>query len=679
MDLKRYIHEVMLDNDIRSSLVFSDPSKIRVYTDDRFGVRLRGVWDKNASRLKFPTENDITVELPLWNPDSVKGWLAFEELSSKPENTSIGWRVSDGTDVYWAKSSWPSDLALLIQYNESFTPDYYRDGVDPTTSTSGSPAIIPPGVEGFGDGALTVGGGGSNYVYYEGDQLGALKNTGTIRFRVKLNYSGFPDFDQSMFSMYNSSTFANVIGITHSVFGTIGIVIGDETGTPITLFFTPVWNHVAGQWYEFELVFDTTPGTGFGAVLRIDGVEFGSDSSTGSRSASAVDVYGFGPPPIGGDPVDLDIDEAHFYDTVQHVSDYVPATSEYEPPRVWEVVTPLDTEWNTEVQISENLPTFDHTTKKIKLIANLRTTDDSVTPVLDGSRLMMQAQFDYWEDLVIRTVRRKVYESFDFHTNYSAVMESAGVSFNYKTDQDWIPEQELNILDVDSVYNHDNDPDHFVDILDNVNTSTGEVTLTGSVIAGTQLFVVYVVRPKVVINFPNTDFYEVSKTPEIIIEVVTSTGRQVEASIWMADKARDKTYKMGPPKLFKMVTFNCIVWTGSIVDSMRLMSVIDSFTTGVGVIQSKALDIPYTLCERGSEAYNPSPNPTDLKQSSFQFSIEDFYVWPVVSDGHMVKNFAYSLNRRRDVGPNEEFDVTPSPLPAGVVPALYNQPDIEEG
>lgn len=461
MDLKRYIHEVLLKEQLRSSITLSDPTKIRMYSDSRFGARLKGSWSGFSNRLVFPTDLDLTVALPSWNPNSVKGWLAFEELSEKPDNTSIGWRVSDGTSTYW----W----------------------------------------------------GGTS----------------------------------------------------------------------------------------------------------------------------------------------------------------------------WDVVTPTDGEWNTEEEVSENLPTFDHTTKQIQLVANLRTTDDSVTPVLKGYRLMMQAQFDYWEDLVLRTVRRKIASSFNFITDFTSEMEADGTVFNYKTEQRWIPEQNIGsgddadsfqpeIVGVDAVFDHTNDPDHFTDLVDSVDLNTGAVTLTTTITADATLFVRYLVRPRVVISFPSTDHYEVGSTPEIIIEVVTGEGLSIEASKWMADKFRNVTYKMGSPRLFKKVTFNCLVWTGSIVDSMRLTSAVDTFIATNRVVQSLALDIPYTLCEQGAGTYNPTPNPTDMKQSSFQFIIENFYVWPVVTNGYMVQAFNYSFNRRRDVGPTEEYGVIDAPLPSGAIPTLYEKPDVEE-
>ncbi len=40
-----------------------------------------------------------TVELKRWSPQSVKSWLAFSEVSTKPDGTSIFWQLKDGTQA----------------------------------------------------------------------------------------------------------------------------------------------------------------------------------------------------------------------------------------------------------------------------------------------------------------------------------------------------------------------------------------------------------------------------------------------------------------------------------------------------------------------------------------------------------------------------------------------------
>lgn len=82
---------------------FSDPTKIGM-TRDGHAVSL-----KLDSAGAYSLDDDIYVATPLWNPDALLAWLKFqlERLDSwfsedaLPDPTSIGFRLSDGTNTYW--------------------------------------------------------------------------------------------------------------------------------------------------------------------------------------------------------------------------------------------------------------------------------------------------------------------------------------------------------------------------------------------------------------------------------------------------------------------------------------------------------------------------------------------------------------------------------------------------
>lgn len=459
-ELKTYIRGVDLDKRVRSELVFSDATKIRMYDDfQRPGVRLKSTFNKWSKKNEFPTDVDITVRLPSWSPQAVKGWVAFQEVSEKPDGTAVTWRVSDGTNDYW-------------------------------------------------------------------------------------------------------------------------------------------WD--------------------------------------------------------GG---------------------------------VWTVVTPLDIEWNTDVEVSANIGSFPFSQRTIQFVARLTTTDVNETPVLRSFSLAILAQFDYWEDLVLRSLVPRLRADFQFIADFAATLPRTTDHFNVKDgNTDFTPEKDWDIVGIDAVYDDTNDPGHDVDLFGSYDSSSGKVTLTGPLNTGTDVFVRLKLQPDIIVNFAHVDYIEVANTPAVVIENMNVKGRKVEAFREIIDLAAEKGYRLQKPFHADTVTFMCSMLVGSIRDSLRMLS------TSIGAILSGeqsgqlpclldtvALDEKVTMYYDTMARYNPRPNFSHLMTSTFGIVLKDFYVWSEsVKETHIVKEFKFSPIIDADVdGPEPVGD--PKPLNAGVIPFLLNEPDFEDG
>lgn len=458
---KTYIRGVDLINKVRSELMFSDDTKIRMYDDDsRMGVRLKGVFNKWSRKNEFPLDTDITVRLPSWNPQAVKGWVAFQEVSVKPTGTAITWRVSDGTNDYW-------------------------------------------------------------------------------------------------------------------------------------------WSGVA-----------------------------------------------------------------------------------------WAIITPLDSEWNTEIEVSANLSTFPFTQRTIQLVARLTTTDKNETPILRSFSLAILAQFDYWEDLILRSLVPRLRADFQFIVDFYAKLPSITDSFNVKNGAtDFTPEKGWDIVGIDAVYNDDSDPGHDIDLFDTYNSGTGNVTMTGGDLAsGTGIFVRMKIQPDIIVNFAHVDYIEVPNTPVVVIENITIRGRKVVAFRELIDKATEQGYRLQKPFHAEVVTMACSMIVGSLRDSFRMISTsMEAILTGEQSGQSPcllntvALDEKVTMMYDIASRLNPRPNFSHLMVSDFGIILRDFYVWSEsVSVVDIVKEFVFNTIIDADVdGPVPIGN--PVPLNAGAFPFLTNQPDPEDG
>lgn len=458
-ELKTYIHGFELDKRVRSEIVFSDLTKIRMYDDfSRPGVRLKGTFNKWSRKVEFPLDTDITVRLPSWSPNAVKGWVAFEEVSEKPDGTEITWRVSNGVGDYW-------------------------------------------------------------------------------------------------------------------------------------------WNGV-----------------------------------------------------------------------------------------VWAPVS-LATDWNTEEEVSANISTFPFTQRFIQFVARLTTTDREVTPVLRSFGLAIVARFDYWEDLVLRSLVPRLRGDFSFVVDHSAKMTKTTNTFNVKDgNTEFTPDKDWDITSIDSVFNHDTDPEHDIDLLDSYDSATGKVTLTGTLTTGTQVFVRMKIQPDIIVNFAHVDYIEIAKTPAVVIESMAVKGGKVVAFRELVDRAAEKGYQLRKPFHAETVTFVCSMLVGGIRDSFRMLSAsMSAVMAGEQsgqlpcVLKTVALDERVTMSYDMSSRYNPRPNFSHLMTTTFGIIIRDFYVWSEgVVEKPLVKEFHFSPVIDADVdGPEPIGD--PKQLNAGVIPFLLNQPDFEDG
>lgn len=283
--------------------------------------------EDNHYKLHVEREGFGTGVAQLWkNIDGVQSQIgsdyAFPELAL---NTYWNYRIHQHGPAL------DPDLLILGQYNDftgqTFVLDYLRDGDSPTITTLGSPSIVAPGVSGFGAGAVLL--SGAEGVKYTGTNLQNLINTGCIRFRVKPGYSGTPtDYQKFFLSLNTAQLFYNSISITHmATTGTLTFSIRDATGNIIISNSSYTWNPTSGTWYEIEMNFDVTPGTGFGATLRVDGDLKASATGTGTRD-NLTNQYSVGELSPGSDVQNYTLDELQVFDEVKHTANYTPAIIE---------------------------------------------------------------------------------------------------------------------------------------------------------------------------------------------------------------------------------------------------------------------------------------------------------------------------------------------------------------
>ena len=172
--------------------------------------------------------------------------------------------------------------------------------------------------------------------------------------------------------------------------------------------------------------------------------------------------------------------------------------------------------WNTQAEIEANIDTFPTTSKKLRVYANLKTTDTLKTPILRSIKVLMKVGASMEEELFIRTL--------------IPYLRSARIigDIRFKLDMDadtltYVNLQEMenfNITAIKACFNLTTDPGEDTDILSSYNLSDKTIKLTGVQNFENVILVKFEYEPEVAM-MTSPDYIEISKVPAIIIESMT--------------------------------------------------------------------------------------------------------------------------------------------------------------
>lgn len=286
--------------------------------------------------------------------------------------------------------------------------------------------------------------------------------------------------------------------------------------------------------------------------------------------------------------------------------------------------TPAPGEWNTVQEVHDNISTFPKADKKLQVIVNLKTTNSTETPKVLAIRILYSSSINFEYDLIynslvpyIESVRPIKDWGFNLITDTDAM--------NFSTDNDY-PVDPFNIQDVIAIYNHDDDPDHSVNLLSDYNSSTKIATLTSSQSAGKLVWVRFTYKPRCD-TMVHQDYKEVEKIPAIILEDINEiNGVRLPGYTFVRDRAA-KTAKLinAPYKMTLRVTARLV--TDKNRDMAALHQSILALFSQSPLLTSKGLDEEYSIMPYREFNNVMTPNLSDLKNRIIIFDILDINFW----------------------------------------------------
>lgn len=280
------------------------------------------------------------------------------------------------------------------------------------------------------------------------------------------------------------------------------------------------------------------------------------------------------------------------------------------------------TSWNTEAQISANLEAFPATTRKLRLVIRLTTTDARATPTLSWARLAWTGRVNWMEDLLYRTLgpyMRNVTSVVDLvvkaptpgsvTVGVQAALQASGLS--------------LSVVDCNAVFNHATDPGRFTNLLDSWDQPALTATLTAAQPAGNNLIAELVVQPEVVVQATNQDYSEVEKVPALILtDVQDASSSPLGTSDGVVDKATGVSIEVTGAYRCD-ITFSMIAQAAGGVDLARMVQDLIAYVENNPIIRTSATDSPHRIWLMRENIPRTKPNNADVHSTQLTFTVKD--------------------------------------------------------
>lgn len=282
----------------------------------------------------------------------------------------------------------------------------------------------------------------------------------------------------------------------------------------------------------------------------------------------------------------------------------------------WEVNT---SDWNTEAEVSNNIASFPVTERKIQVVINLVTTDESVTPYVFEILVAYKSNVEFEEDLIARSLipalRNGIRPISDF------VIELSSATATIDLENDYPLETPYDITEIDSVYNKTDDPNQFTDLFQSYNPSTKVITLSSSVGAGKLVWIKFTYKPMVAIS-TDVNYIEVDTVPAIHITSVKNNVIELNHDTAVRNKSAKTAVQVVRPNQVT-VNVSLVGVTSLMKDQMRLGDELERFFANNKQLTSVGLDEKYDMIVTKDYEPRPTQGEDNVKTGLLSISIRN--------------------------------------------------------
>lgn len=271
--------------------------------------------------------------------------------------------------------------------------------------------------------------------------------------------------------------------------------------------------------------------------------------------------------------------------------------------------------WNTEAEISNNIATFSVAQRAIQVIANLATTDAEVTPTVSGFKIGYEADIDFDEDLIARSLLPAL-RALRPVAEYSVKLAVTAATIDMSK-----VETPYNVVGIIAAYNLRADPTFETNLLQSYDASTKLLTLSSSVSAGHVVRIVFECEPEVALS-TSQDYKEFNKVPCVMIESVRESSRyecgndaivvnKTTGAAWVLEGGQQRCIELE------------VSWIADKgLDIHRLSTVVENYFRD-GLLKSNGMDEEYSLQLLSSHNYIPGASQNDVHEARLTARIRD--------------------------------------------------------
>lgn len=294
------------------------------------------------------------------------------------------------------------------------------------------------------------------------------------------------------------------------------------------------------------------------------------------------------------------------------------ATTYYWDGGAWSV--PGANDWSSEQDVAAHIDTFPASSKTLSIIINLRTTDKYYTPHLDYLDVLMECNISFLRSLIgdslIPALRDTIAPVITF-----GIRAPGGTIVSLKD-----IETPYNILSVVGVYNNDADPGHQTNLYSAYNTISKNITLTGSVAAGTALYIEFAIEVDTYLRWASQDYLEVEKLPALVITVARAVGHQVSARQSIVDVSTNTAVVIRSP-IRLHIEIDVLLLAEGNRSLLEMWDRVLEYHNKYAVLNWTALDQNVSMRMVNEGSLTPQPSLKDDHTASYSLVLENVYLW----------------------------------------------------
>ena len=285
----------------------------------------------------------------------------------------------------------------------------------------------------------------------------------------------------------------------------------------------------------------------------------------------------------------------------------------------WEVVV-NSTDWNVDTEISSNVRTY--TYKDFNLKVQLQSLDKYTQAFFGGACIMYNAQIDYMKSFIRSAILENFYRSYRY--NICRTFCSEGTS-KYCLTPDFLG-YDYDVMEVFAVYDNENDPGNFTNLLSSFDPVTKDLVLTQTTTYGDQLVLLANAMPSINFNFTSQDYIENDKVPSVIIESFEAKGNEVTTNYQVIDVSSQSGYRRERPFKFSF-EFSCRLLAESSSTLLGMKTGFLNFLSDNGTLIWHDIGEGLSLDSEDEIKFNTTPNLKDVHETTVSFTVSDVYFW----------------------------------------------------